>query len=102
VSCLGANYEPLVGLGAAAAVTERIELITAITIVAELVIAGAHTAEEPLRETLHEFERRGCDDFLLFPASADPEHVDLLARAIRRRRETCDGASACQTTAPMS
>jgi hypothetical protein len=34
-----------------------------------------------VRETLDEFERRGCDDFLLFPASADPEQVDLLARA---------------------
>jgi alkanesulfonate monooxygenase SsuD/methylene tetrahydromethanopterin reductase-like flavin-dependent oxidoreductase (luciferase family) len=49
---------------------------------AELIIAGVHTAEAPLRETLREFERRGCDDFLLFPASADPEQVDLLARAI--------------------
>jgi alkanesulfonate monooxygenase SsuD/methylene tetrahydromethanopterin reductase-like flavin-dependent oxidoreductase (luciferase family) len=49
---------------------------------AELIIADTHTAEAPLRDTLSEFERRGCDDFLLFPASADPEQVDLLARAI--------------------
>jgi alkanesulfonate monooxygenase SsuD/methylene tetrahydromethanopterin reductase-like flavin-dependent oxidoreductase (luciferase family) len=49
--------------------------------VAELSIAGAFTDPGMVRETLAEFERRGCDDFLLFPASAEPEQVDLLARA---------------------
>jgi Luciferase-like monooxygenase len=49
---------------------------------AEPIIAGALTDVGAIRETLEEFERRGCDDFLLFPASADPAQVDLLAAAV--------------------
>jgi hypothetical protein len=49
---------------------------------AEPIIAGALTDAGAIRETLEEFERRGCDDFLFFPASADPAQVDLLAAAV--------------------
>ena len=28
------------------------------------------------------FEAAGCDELILFPSSADPEQVDLLARAV--------------------
>jgi hypothetical protein len=51
---------------------------------AEPIIADALTGAGAIRETLEEFERRGCDDFLLFPASADPAQVDLLAAAVDR------------------
>jgi alkanesulfonate monooxygenase SsuD/methylene tetrahydromethanopterin reductase-like flavin-dependent oxidoreductase (luciferase family) len=49
---------------------------------AEPIIAGALTDAAAIRKTLEEFERRGCEDFLLFPASADPAQVDLLAAAV--------------------
>jgi hypothetical protein len=49
---------------------------------AEPITAGAFTKAAAVRETLEEFERRGCDDFLLFPATADPAQVDFLAAAV--------------------
>ena len=49
---------------------------------AEHIVAGTATDEAALREELEAYEEAGCDEVICFPASADPEQVDLLARAI--------------------
>jgi alkanesulfonate monooxygenase SsuD/methylene tetrahydromethanopterin reductase-like flavin-dependent oxidoreductase (luciferase family) len=52
---------------------------------AEAVVAGTLKSEAAVREHLRAFEEQGCDSFLLFPAAADPDQVDLLARAVFQR-----------------
>jgi alkanesulfonate monooxygenase SsuD/methylene tetrahydromethanopterin reductase-like flavin-dependent oxidoreductase (luciferase family) len=49
---------------------------------ADAVVADTLKSEEAIREHLRAFEEQGCDSFLLFPASSDPDQVDLLARAV--------------------
>jgi hypothetical protein len=51
--------------------------------VGELTVDGTLTTGAALREQLGEFERRGCDHFMLFPASAGAEQVD---RSLMRSR----------------
>jgi alkanesulfonate monooxygenase SsuD/methylene tetrahydromethanopterin reductase-like flavin-dependent oxidoreductase (luciferase family) len=48
---------------------------------AEQIIAGAAKDEGTVRQYLAGFERAGADEVICFPASADPDQVDLLARA---------------------
>jgi hypothetical protein len=45
-------------------------------------VAGTLKSEAAVREHLRAFEEQGRDSFLLFPAAADPDQVDLLARAV--------------------
>jgi len=48
---------------------------------AERVAGSAATDEETVRQYLSAFEQAGADEAICFPASPDPEQVDLLARA---------------------
>ncbi|MGH2955260.1 MAG: LLM class flavin-dependent oxidoreductase [Solirubrobacterales bacterium] len=48
---------------------------------AEMVIGSAATDEETVRGYMEAFDQAGCDELFLFPCSADPEQVDLLAAA---------------------
>jgi alkanesulfonate monooxygenase SsuD/methylene tetrahydromethanopterin reductase-like flavin-dependent oxidoreductase (luciferase family) len=48
---------------------------------AEMIVGGAAKDEETVRQYLAGFEQAGADEVICFPASADPEQVDLLARA---------------------
>ena len=47
-------------------------------------LRGRGTAKGPdeIRERVRRFEEAGCDELILFPASADPAQVDLLASAV--------------------
>jgi alkanesulfonate monooxygenase SsuD/methylene tetrahydromethanopterin reductase-like flavin-dependent oxidoreductase (luciferase family) len=49
---------------------------------AEQVIAATAKGEEQIRERVRQFEEAGADELILFPASPDPEQVDLLAGAV--------------------
>jgi alkanesulfonate monooxygenase SsuD/methylene tetrahydromethanopterin reductase-like flavin-dependent oxidoreductase (luciferase family) len=49
---------------------------------AEQIISGAAKDEDTVRQYLTAFEQAGASEVICFPASADPEQVDLLARAI--------------------
>jgi alkanesulfonate monooxygenase SsuD/methylene tetrahydromethanopterin reductase-like flavin-dependent oxidoreductase (luciferase family) len=49
---------------------------------AEQVAGSAATDEETVRQYLSAFEHAGADEAICFPASTDPEQVDLLARAV--------------------
>jgi alkanesulfonate monooxygenase SsuD/methylene tetrahydromethanopterin reductase-like flavin-dependent oxidoreductase (luciferase family) len=95
------NYEPFIGLAAAAAVTERINLTTATAILpyrqnAALVarqaatihplsggrlVLGAAVGGRPdeVRERVRAFAEQDCDELILFPASSNPDQVDKLA-----------------------
>lgn len=44
------------------------------------VIEGTAKGEGPVRERLEAFREAGVDEVVMFPASTDPEQVDLLAR----------------------
>jgi alkanesulfonate monooxygenase SsuD/methylene tetrahydromethanopterin reductase-like flavin-dependent oxidoreductase (luciferase family) len=48
---------------------------------AEMVIGSAATDEETVRGYMEAFDQAGCDELFLFPCSADPEQVDLVAAA---------------------
>jgi alkanesulfonate monooxygenase SsuD/methylene tetrahydromethanopterin reductase-like flavin-dependent oxidoreductase (luciferase family) len=48
---------------------------------ADQIVASAAKDEETVRQYLAGFEQAGADEVICFPASADPEQVDLLARA---------------------
>jgi alkanesulfonate monooxygenase SsuD/methylene tetrahydromethanopterin reductase-like flavin-dependent oxidoreductase (luciferase family) len=48
---------------------------------AKRIIASAATDEETVRGYIRAFADAGCDELLLFPCSADPDQVDLLAEA---------------------
>ena len=49
---------------------------------ADQVVQSAATDEDTVRQYLSAFEAAGADEAICFPASADPEQVDLLARAV--------------------
>jgi alkanesulfonate monooxygenase SsuD/methylene tetrahydromethanopterin reductase-like flavin-dependent oxidoreductase (luciferase family) len=49
---------------------------------ADVIVQSAATDEGRVREYVDAFERAGCGEVIFFPASADPEQVALLARAI--------------------
>jgi alkanesulfonate monooxygenase SsuD/methylene tetrahydromethanopterin reductase-like flavin-dependent oxidoreductase (luciferase family) len=49
--------------------------------VANMIIESAAKDEETVRGYMQAFESSGCDELFLFPCSADPEQVDLLAAA---------------------
>lgn len=49
---------------------------------AEQVVAATAKGEDQVRERIRQFEEAGADELILFPASPDPEQVDLLAAAV--------------------
>ena len=49
---------------------------------ADQVVQSAATDEDAVRQYLSAFEAAGADEAICVPASADPEQVDLLARAV--------------------
>jgi alkanesulfonate monooxygenase SsuD/methylene tetrahydromethanopterin reductase-like flavin-dependent oxidoreductase (luciferase family) len=51
---------------------------------AEQVVQSAAKDPETLEGYLSAFERAGADEVICFPASADPDQVDLLAQAVLR------------------
>ena len=48
---------------------------------AQRIVESAAKDEDTIRGYLAAYEEAGCDEVICFPASADPEQVDLLARA---------------------
>jgi len=46
------------------------------------IVDGTVKDADGLRATVAAFEKAGCDEVICFPASADPEQVDLLAAAV--------------------
>ena len=50
--------------------------------IAAMISAGASTSEEQVRTTVKAFDDVGCDELIMFPASTDPDQVDLLADAV--------------------
>jgi alkanesulfonate monooxygenase SsuD/methylene tetrahydromethanopterin reductase-like flavin-dependent oxidoreductase (luciferase family) len=48
---------------------------------AEQVVAATAKGEDEVRERVRQFEEAGADELILFPASPDPDQVDLLAAA---------------------
>ena len=49
---------------------------------ADMVVAGTAKGEDEVRERVRLFADQGCDELILFPASADPGQVDKLAAAV--------------------
>jgi alkanesulfonate monooxygenase SsuD/methylene tetrahydromethanopterin reductase-like flavin-dependent oxidoreductase (luciferase family) len=49
---------------------------------AEQVVAATAKGDDEIRERVRQFEEAGADELILFPASPDPEQVDLLAAAV--------------------
>ena len=49
---------------------------------AEQVVAATAKGADQIRERIRQFEDAGADELILFPASPDPDQVDLLAGAI--------------------
>jgi alkanesulfonate monooxygenase SsuD/methylene tetrahydromethanopterin reductase-like flavin-dependent oxidoreductase (luciferase family) len=49
---------------------------------AEQVVAATAKGEDEVRERVRQFEQAGSDELILFPASPDPQQVDLLAAAV--------------------
>jgi alkanesulfonate monooxygenase SsuD/methylene tetrahydromethanopterin reductase-like flavin-dependent oxidoreductase (luciferase family) len=45
----------------------------------DAIVAGTAKGEDAVRERVKAFREAGCDELVMFPASADPEQVDLLA-----------------------
>jgi alkanesulfonate monooxygenase SsuD/methylene tetrahydromethanopterin reductase-like flavin-dependent oxidoreductase (luciferase family) len=50
--------------------------------IANFIVEGAATDAETVRQYLEAFEQAGCGELILFPTSAEPEQVDLLADAV--------------------
>jgi alkanesulfonate monooxygenase SsuD/methylene tetrahydromethanopterin reductase-like flavin-dependent oxidoreductase (luciferase family) len=48
----------------------------------DMVVAGAAKGEDAVKERVRAFGDVGCDELIMFPASADPEQVDRLAAAV--------------------
>jgi alkanesulfonate monooxygenase SsuD/methylene tetrahydromethanopterin reductase-like flavin-dependent oxidoreductase (luciferase family) len=46
---------------------------------ADAIVSGTAKGEDAVRERLRSFREAGADEVVMFPASADPEQVDLLA-----------------------
>jgi alkanesulfonate monooxygenase SsuD/methylene tetrahydromethanopterin reductase-like flavin-dependent oxidoreductase (luciferase family) len=49
---------------------------------AEQAVAATAKGEDQVRERIRQFDEAGADELILFPASPDPEQVDLLATAV--------------------
>jgi alkanesulfonate monooxygenase SsuD/methylene tetrahydromethanopterin reductase-like flavin-dependent oxidoreductase (luciferase family) len=49
----------------------------------DLIVDGAATDEDTVRQYLAGYEQAGVDEVICFPTGVDPEQVDLLARAVR-------------------
>jgi hypothetical protein len=49
---------------------------------AEYTVANTAKGEDQVRERVRQFDEAGADELILFPASPDPEQVDLLAAAV--------------------
>jgi alkanesulfonate monooxygenase SsuD/methylene tetrahydromethanopterin reductase-like flavin-dependent oxidoreductase (luciferase family) len=49
---------------------------------ADMIVESAAKDEDTIRGYLAAYQEAGCDEVICFPASADPAHVDLLARAV--------------------
>jgi alkanesulfonate monooxygenase SsuD/methylene tetrahydromethanopterin reductase-like flavin-dependent oxidoreductase (luciferase family) len=49
---------------------------------ANMIVEGTLKDADALRSTVAAFEQAGCDEVIAFPASADPDQVDLLAAAV--------------------
>ena len=49
---------------------------------AKQVVTTTAKGEDEVRERVRRFEQAGADELILFPASPDPEPVDLLAAAV--------------------
>jgi len=49
---------------------------------AEQAVAATAKGEDQIRERIRQFEDAGADELILFPASPDPDQVDLLAGAV--------------------
>ena len=45
----------------------------------DVIVDGAAKGPDAVRERIAGFEQAGCDELVLFPASADPDQVDALA-----------------------
>jgi alkanesulfonate monooxygenase SsuD/methylene tetrahydromethanopterin reductase-like flavin-dependent oxidoreductase (luciferase family) len=45
------------------------------------IVESVAKSEETVKGYMQAFEQAGCDELILFPSSADPEQVDLLAKA---------------------
>jgi alkanesulfonate monooxygenase SsuD/methylene tetrahydromethanopterin reductase-like flavin-dependent oxidoreductase (luciferase family) len=50
--------------------------------IAEFIVAGAAKDAEAVKQYVATYEEAGCDELVLFPSSADPGQVDLLADAV--------------------
>ncbi|MDX6608954.1 MAG: hypothetical protein QOF85_879 [Solirubrobacterales bacterium] len=50
--------------------------------IAEFLVAGAAKDPETVKQYVATYEAAGCDELILFPSSADPDQVDLLADAV--------------------
>lgn len=49
---------------------------------ADQIVAGAAKDEDTVRAYVQAFAEAGCDELIIFPCSADPRQVDLLAGAV--------------------
>jgi len=49
---------------------------------ADMVVQSAATDEDTIKGYVQAFEQAGCDELILFPCSADPEQVELLAKVV--------------------
>ncbi len=52
--------------------------------IADFIVAAAAKAPDAVREQVAAYEAAGCDELFLFPSSADPAQVDLLADTVAR------------------
>jgi alkanesulfonate monooxygenase SsuD/methylene tetrahydromethanopterin reductase-like flavin-dependent oxidoreductase (luciferase family) len=48
----------------------------------EMVVSGTAKGPDQIRERVRAFEEAGCDELIMFPASADPTQVDRLAQLV--------------------
>jgi alkanesulfonate monooxygenase SsuD/methylene tetrahydromethanopterin reductase-like flavin-dependent oxidoreductase (luciferase family) len=48
----------------------------------DMAISGTAKGPDEIRERVRGFEGAGCDELIMFPASADPTHVDELAQIV--------------------
>jgi alkanesulfonate monooxygenase SsuD/methylene tetrahydromethanopterin reductase-like flavin-dependent oxidoreductase (luciferase family) len=48
----------------------------------DYVVSGTAKGPDEIRERVRAFEEAGCDELIMFPASADPAHVDELASIV--------------------
>jgi len=49
---------------------------------ADMVVQSAATDEDTIKGYVQAFAQAGCDELILFPCSADPEQVELLAKVV--------------------